>query len=363
MTVKFGEMQEMLGGKLLPVISALADFFTKYMDVLIPLAGIIIGLVAAMKIYNLIMGIMAIVNSTAAATTWAWTAALLANPLVWIVIGIMALIAALILAYMKIGWFRDMVDAAFSGVKAAFGWVIDIAKEVFEWIKDHWPLLLAIITGPIGIAVLLITKNFDTIKDAVKAAVDWVMDRFQDLTGFLSRIVGSIQGILSSIAAAIRYPIDAATEAVKWVMDKFNELLNFFSNLISTIGGYVSDIADAITGPINAVIRAWNNLSFTVPKIHVPGTDIDIGGNTINFPDIPTLARGGAVLRTGMALVHEGETFSGVGRSLGAPTYNITIQTTGLGADAPQIQRAVVQALRGYAARNGPPSLSATGIA
>ena len=100
-----------------------------------------------------------------------------------------------------------------------------------------------------------------------------------------------------------------------------------------------------------------------MPKIHVPGTDIDIGGNTINFPDIPTLATGGLVMRTGLALVHEGEQFSGVGKKYGGGDIHITVNTTGLGADAPQIQRAVVQALRGYAARNGPPSLSATGIA
>jgi hypothetical protein len=146
-------------------------------------------------------------------------------------------------------------------------------------------------------------------------------------------------------------------------MDKFNALVDFFRNLINTVGGYVSSIANAITEPINAVIRAWNNLSFTVPKIHVPGTDIDIGGNTINFPDVPQLAKGGMVMRSGLALVHEGEQFSGVGKKFGSGDIHITVNTTGLGADAPQIQRAVVQALRGYAARNGAPSLSATGIA
>ena len=30
----------------------------------------------------------------------------------------------------------------------AFNWVVDAAKAVFEWIADHWPLLLAILTGP-----------------------------------------------------------------------------------------------------------------------------------------------------------------------------------------------------------------------
>ena len=360
MSIKFGELQEMLGTKLLPVISALADFFTKYMNVLIPLAGIIIGLVVAMKIYNLVMGIMAIVNSTAAATTWAWTAALLANPLVWIVIGIMALIAALILAYMKIGWFRDAVDAAWAGVKTAFGWIIDIAKEVFNWVKDNWPLLLAILTGPIGIAILLITRNFDTLKDAAMSVVNWVTDRFQDLTGFLSRIVGSVQGILRSIADAIKYPIDAATEAVKWVTDKFNELVDFFKGLIDSVRNTIGGIAGAIKDPLNSVIRAWNRIQFEIPGIDVG--PVHWGGFTVGTPDIPELAKGGMVMRSGLAVVHEGEQFSGVGKRFGTGDIHITVNTTGLGADAPQIQRAVVQALRGHSARNGPLPPFVTGM-
>ena len=56
-----------------------------------------------------------------------------------------------------------------------------------------------------------------------------------------------------------------------------------------------------------------------------------IGGQTIGFPDLPMLARGGRVMSTGLAVVHAGETFSGVGRSLGT-TINVSVQTTGLGA-------------------------------
>jgi phage-related protein len=356
----FGEVQETVGGKLLPVLNTALDLFTRFSGVIIPVAGALAALLLVAKAW-------AIAQQVASAATAVWSgiqavfnAIMALNPIVLIVIALVALVAAIILAYNKIDWFREGVQAAFAGVKAAFDFVWDIAKAVFEWIKDNWPLLLAIITGPIGIAVLLITKNFDTIKDVAMAAVNWVMDRFQDLTGFLSRIVGSIQGILSAIADAIRYPIDAATQAVKWVMDKFNSLVDFFSGLVHTIGGFVSSIAEAIKGPINAVIRAWNGIEFRVPEVDVG--PIHFGGQTIGLPDIPTLATGGVVLRTGMALVHEGETFSGVGRSTQQGNITVNITTTGLGADAPQIQRAVVQALRGYTARNGTLGLtSATG--
>jgi len=352
-TVAFGELQEQIGGKLLPVVSTMLDLFTRFSGAIIPIAAVIVGLVAAIKIYNLVTGIMAIANSTAAATTWAWTAALLANPLVWIVVGIMALVAAVILAYTKVDWFRNLVDSAFDAIAVAFGWLRDAAKRVFDWISDNWPLLVAILTGPIGIAVLLITRNWDTLMDAAKAMVGWVSDRFGDLVGFVSRVAATLAGIMAGVVYAIRWPIDAATAMVRWVTDQFQSLLDFLSGLVDRVSGFMGGVVDAFKGPLNAVIRAWNGVQFTVPSVDVG--PVHFGGQTIGVPHIPELARGGQVLRTGLALVHEGEQFLGVGRSLGGGTViNVTVTHTGLGADSPALQRDLVAALRGYVGRNGP---------
>jgi hypothetical protein len=362
MSLKFGELQEQVGGKLLPVISVMADIFTKYMDVLLPLAGVILAVVAAYKAWTIIQGIMNILQTEGNVITALWNALLLANPIVLIVIAIAAVIAILILLYFKVGWFRDLVDAAFRFVADAFGWIVDAAKAVFDWVKNNWPLLLAILTGPFGIAVLLITKNWDTIKDAAKAVVDWVTDKFTDLSGFFSRIASTIGSVLGDIANAIRYPIDAATQAVQWVIDKFNSLVDFFKGLIESVRNTIGDVAGAIKDPLNAVIRAWNNIEFGIPGIDVG--PVHWAGFTVGTPNIPELAKGGMVMRSGLALVHEGEQFSGVGKSFSkGQTINITVNTTGLCADAPQIQRAVVHALRGYTARNGPLQVPVAGIA
>ena len=359
MAVKFGELQETLGNKLLPTFEKLTEFATKYMDILLPMGGIVLGLVAAYKAWTVIQAIQNILQTEGNILTAAWNVLLAMNPIILIVVAIAAVIAILVLLYMKVGWFRDLVDAAFHFVKDAFMWIVDAAKVVFEWVKDHWPLLLAILTGPIGIAILLITKNFDTLKDAAMAVVNWVQDRFTDLTGFLSRIVQTFSSILGAIADALKLPIAAATEAVKWVTDKFQELLDFLSGLIGKVTSTIGNVASALKSPLNAVIRAWNSIHFEIPGIDVG--PVHWGGIDIRPPHIPELAKGGLVMRTGLALVHEGETFSGVGGSRSPQTVNITVQTTGLGADAPQIQRAVVHALRGHAARNGPLPAFVTG--
>ena len=133
---------------------------------------------------------------------------------------------------------------------------------------------------------------------------------------------------------------DAATALYNWVRDKLQALADFVSGLVGGIADSARRIGDAIKGPINTVIHAWNGLEFTVPEVNIG--PVHFGGQTIGTPNISTLEHGGYVSRTGLAIVHAGEQFSGVGRSFGATTVNINVTSTGLGADAPAIQRAVV---------------------
>ena len=173
--------------------------------------------------------------------------ALLANPIGLVVLAVVALIGAVILAYNKIGWFHDGVNAAMHGVVAAFGWIVTKAGDVFNWLKGHWQLVLAIITGPIGLAVLFITSHFDTIK-----------------TGFAD-VVSSVGRIFGAVTNAITQPFRSA---------------------------------------FNAVANAWNatlgRFSFSIPS-WVPG----IGGSTWSLPHMPMLARGGTLANSGTVLVGE----------------------------------------------------------
>jgi len=309
----------------------------------------VVALVAAYKLWNIYTAIQAAVTTEGSAAQAIFNAVMAANPIILVVLAIAALIGALVLAYMKVGWFRDFVDASFDAVVAAFNWIKDAAKAVFEWVSDHWPLLLAILLGPVGLAAVAVIKNFDTIRDAVMTAFNWVKDNWDLLLAIITGPIGIATRLVIQNFDTIR---DGITGVYNWFRDKFQAIADFFSGLVSGIADTASNIADAIKGPLNAVIRAWNGLQFTVPAVDVG--PIHFGGQTIGLPDIPTLARGGMVMRTGMALVHEGEQFSGVGRSFGGGNITVNVNTTGLGADAPEIQRAVANALRGYTRRNGP---------
>jgi hypothetical protein len=75
---------------------------------------------------------------------------------------------------------------------------------------------------------------------------------------------------------------------------------------VSIFGGVRDTIVGAFRNAINFIIRGWNNLDFTIPKVKVAG--ISFGGFTIGLPDIPELAEGGIINPTpGGTLARIGE--------------------------------------------------------
>jgi hypothetical protein len=348
MNVAFGETQEAVGAALMPILNALlpileklATFIQENINWLLPLGAAVLGIVAAIKIWTAVQA--------------AFNAVMAANPILLVVIAIAALVAGIIWAYQNVGWFRDAVDAAFSFVKTAFGWVTDAAKAVWEWIKNNWPLLLAILLGPFGILISVVVKNFDTVKAVAGTVFDVIKQVFGWIGDAIRVAVNLIRGYIDIWLTAFTAVKDAATAVWQWISDKIGAIAGLIEGFVSSIKTAAGKVADAIKAPINAVIGAWNDFGFTIPRIELKVGPASVGAGPwdIDFPNIPKLARGGLVTGTGLAVVHRGEMFSGVGRRFGGDV-NINVTTTGLGADAPSIQRAVANALRNYTARNGP---------
>lgn len=191
----------------------------------------------------------AIVTKTAAAAQWLLNAAMSANPVMLVVIALVALAAIFVVAYRKSAVFRAVVNAAFAAIGKA-------AAAVFGWFKKNWPLLLAILTGPIGLAVLAIVRNWDKIKAAATAVYRWVKSRFDAVVAFVT-------GLPKRIGRAA--------------------------------AGMWDGIKDSFRSALNWLIRAWNGLQFRIPGFDPPGPGPKFGGFTLGLPDIPELGAGGVV--------------------------------------------------------------------
>lgn len=85
----------------------------------------------------------------AATAAWGFTVAMLANPVTWIIVGVVALIAGLVVLYFKWKRFHDLVNIG------------------IRFIRDHWKILLlavAPLLGPFTVAIALVTNLWGVIR-------------------------------------------------------------------------------------------------------------------------------------------------------------------------------------------------------
>jgi TP901 family phage tail tape measure protein len=164
----------------------------------------------------------AIAEKAAAVAQWALNVAMDANPIMLIVLAIAALVAGLVYAYTHFTWFRNAVNATFHAIATAVSFVIN-------FVKAHWQLILALITGPIGLAVLGVIKYWSQIKSAVNAAVgfcvNFVKSHWVLLIGLLAGPIGLAvayivkhwKQITAGFSAAYRATVAVGRTLISWV--------------------------------------------------------------------------------------------------------------------------------------------------
>ena len=303
-----------IGSKLIPIIMELVDklmgfskWVGKHKEIMIALATLVIGALGTMAVMWVINTIEAMTFWTAATGGIIILVAALAAGIAWIVTHWSA-VWQFIKDIAAAAWhwlYDNVIHPIVKAFEDAWGAIRGAFKAVWDWLANNWPLILAIITGPIGLAVL-------------------------------------------------------------FIVDNWNSIIGFFKGAIDTIGGIFSSIGDAIVGAFKAafnfVAHIWNE---TVGKLHfsIPGWVPGIGGDSFGVPNIPEFrAMGGPVTAGSPYIVGEAgpELFvpSNSGsivsnNQLGGP-MNVTINVT---TNDPQ---AVVNALRQWMQRNG--TLAGAGI-
>ena len=171
-------------------------------------------------------------------SVWSFTSALLANPVTWIVIGIVALIAALVLLYNKCEWFRNAVNAIIDFFKEKLGAALEVAKNIFGAIGN-------VIGSVMDAAKATVSEKLDNmrtayeahgggIRGAAAAAVEGVKGLYTAGYTFLDNLTG---GKLTEIRNKFT---TAMSGIVQGVSQKFTEARAAFSNGLNTIKNAVS---------------------------------------------------------------------------------------------------------------------------
>lgn len=189
-----------------------------------------------------------------AKSAWAFTAALLSNPITWIVVGVVALIAGLV-----------MLVTHWESVKAA-------AVGALDWIVQKWtafrsaieqttilkflffPLLATVDVVSFLIANMARIPEFltaigSTIYSAVVSAIDWVSERW---SAFMALIEGN------PVLSTLFLPLTLAIDAVGFLITALEKIPTWFASFkewLSNLNPFeiLQGLDDMLVGALNLI--------------------------------------------------------------------------------------------------------------
>ena len=226
-------------------------------------------------------GVIAIATGAVVIATAAWTvaqwllnAALLANPIVLLIAAIVAVIAGAVYLIIR---YWDTIVAAF---RRAGDWIVGIVGSAIDWIRDNWKLLLAILLGPLGLAVFFIAKHWDEISDAFGTAVDWIGERLDGLVSWFADLPGRIASAVSGLWDGIQ---DEFTGVINWIIRRWNDVVDSFSFLDFIPGIDLGGAAITEIGVAGTVLGAAPSPDLAATRVGLPDPGVvePLGGELL----------------------------------------------------------------------------------
>jgi phage-related protein len=184
----------------------------------------------------------------AATASWAFTSSLLANPITWIVIAVIALIAAFVILWMKCEAFRNVI-------KSIGQWFVDVwnntinplVQKTWQWMQEAWDKVLNIVRTVVSAVVNFFVSAWNTIKPVVMT----VISIFTTVFNVVKTIVMTYIGIVVTIFTTY-----------------FNVIKAVVTGVISFIGpifmGFVGIVRAAIGLIVNIFQLGWNIVRLVV---------------------------------------------------------------------------------------------------
>ena len=258
-------LEESIGLMLIPALTSLTKWIAEvatYFSEHTTQAKILFGALAALSVILMTVGVATKIFAAAQAIAtaanviftsgiWAMTAALLANPITWVVIALAALGVALYEAWQHSATFRDIVKAVFDGLRTDVMVFINFFTQtlpaafraVVDWVKGNWPVIVLFIMNPfVGIIALALTLF--GVKPAIINGAQAVISWMQSLPGKIASAVGSGLSVLYHFG-------------------------------VDLIQGVINGIQSEATSLPSAIVHA---ITSNIPhgKVNIPGTGISI---------------------------------------------------------------------------------------
>lgn len=236
-----------------------------------------------------------------------------------IIIGVLAaLVAAGVLVYKNWDTIKEYADKVFGALGEFFSNVWSSVSEVFtnfgtkiaEFVKNNWQTILAFMTGPIGLAVLAIAKNWEAIRAKTVEVFDKVKEKIGAVIQFIKNLFTNLSLKFKELKTDM---FERARERISAVIEKVK---SFFTNLKLKFPAIATDVFDRAREKVESVINKiksfFSGLKLKLPSISMPKLPhFSLSGKfSLAPPSVPKLSvdwyKKGSVF-TGPSIIGVGE--------------------------------------------------------
>lgn len=197
---------------------------------------------------------------------WAFNIAAMANPVVWIVLAIIAGVALLAAGiYLLVKHWEEVSAAAgrcWEAIQSFFG-------GIGAWFKGIWDTVVSAVQSAWNAVVLAVQNAWNGIKSVFSAVGGWFAGVWNGVVSIAQSVWNGVVSVLSSVWNTIWGVISPIVTAI-W-------------NLISSVFGAIASIIGAVMQGIWATIqRVWNSVvSFITPILQAIWTAVTTIWNNI----------------------------------------------------------------------------------
>lgn len=176
-----------------------------------------------MLLFRMQYALFSVWSKIAAAGQWVFNTSLYGCPVVWIVAGIMAIIAAVVLLVKYwdevAAWFKKLWDAIVGIFKAAWEAIKKVWSTVTGWFSNLWGRIKA------GAG-----KAWDGIKNTISKAREGVQKAWGSVKGWFSNLWGNVKSGISNAWGGIKDWF-SNLQPVEWMRGAWENVGTFFENL------------------------------------------------------------------------------------------------------------------------------------
>lgn len=237
---------------------------------------------------------------------------------------IQPIIEALTPLFELLGVVADIIGAVLAPIIEALGaillWLVEnvIVPFVVPIIEE----LANLLTVVLGVAIQWLVEQFQLAGQGLEIVWNFIRDlivqRAEEMKAGFDLLVNAFKAGWSILNNQVFTPIkngintvkNAVSTALSNTRTAWDNFISFVKGLPGKISGSLrnmfSPLWEGFKSAINSVIGAWNNLSFSIPSVEIPGLGT-VGGGTLNTPNIPYLQTGGFTTAQGLAMLHPDE--------------------------------------------------------